>query len=141
MAELNHHIFELEEDPACLGVLSRCAAEAGLMCREQAIAFLTSRKLHDEVDQEVIAARTRGITGVPYVVVNDKYGICGGLPAESYVEVNDRSTDLVQTFLYSFNILDVRKGLEARFSGTPVFIAYVSRRKGVACSFCIFSHS
>jgi predicted DsbA family dithiol-disulfide isomerase len=57
------------------------------MCKEQAIAFLTSKKLQDEVEREVDAARSRGVTGVPYVVVNDRYGICGGFPAETYVEV------------------------------------------------------
>ncbi|KAG8904452.1 hypothetical protein FRB99_001712 [Tulasnella sp. 403] len=46
---------------------------------QKAIAFLTSHQLEEEVEREIMEARRRGITGVPFAVINDKWAICGAL--------------------------------------------------------------
>jgi len=85
--EISRRVCEQEGDVGCLGVLSDAAAATGLMCKEQAIAFLTSHDLEDAVEKELLEARKRGINGVPFAVVDDKYAISGGHPSEVYLEL------------------------------------------------------
>ncbi|KAG8896865.1 hypothetical protein FRC00_005163 [Tulasnella sp. 408] len=87
--EISRRVLEQEKDVGCLRNLSESAAACGLMCAERAIAFLTSDQLQDEVEQEIALARQKGITGVPFAVINDKYAVCGGLPKEKYLDQDE----------------------------------------------------
>jgi len=84
---ISRRVCEEERDVGCVGVLSEAAAAAGLMSKEQAIAFLASKELEQEVELELLEARKRGINGVPYAVVDDKFAISGGHPAEVYLDL------------------------------------------------------
>lgn len=44
----------------------------------QALKFLQSDELKDEVQKGITTAQRRGITGVPFTIVNSKFGISGG---------------------------------------------------------------
>ena len=61
--------------------LQRLATEVGLPADEVA-AVLASDRYADDVRADVDQAREYGITGVPFFVVDAKYGISGAQPAE-----------------------------------------------------------
>lgn len=60
-------------------VLVQLAADAGLDA-EQARRVVESEQYSDAVDQDINAAAAMGITGVPFFVINNKYGISGAQP-------------------------------------------------------------
>lgn len=49
---------------------------------------MTSDQLKIEVQNDIMDARRKGITGVPFTVIDDKYAVCGGQPAELYSQVS-----------------------------------------------------
>ena len=57
-------------------VLADLAAEAGLD-REEALAALANNAYMPAVEQDFATAREFGITGVPFFVIDNKYGISG----------------------------------------------------------------
>lgn len=64
-------------------VLADVAEEAGL-ARADAIDLLTSDLYASEVRETESAWRAHGISGVPAIVINDRYLISGGQPAEVF---------------------------------------------------------
>ena len=64
-------------------VLAEAAEEAGLD-RNAAIAILNSDRYANEVRDAESAWREKGISGVPAIVINDRYLISGGQPAEVF---------------------------------------------------------
>jgi predicted DsbA family dithiol-disulfide isomerase len=64
-------------------VLADAAEEAGLD-RNTAIEILKSDRYANEVREAESAWREKGISGVPAIVINDRYLISGGQPAEVF---------------------------------------------------------
>jgi predicted DsbA family dithiol-disulfide isomerase len=64
-------------------VLADAAEEAGLD-RNAAIDVLNSDRYASEVREAESAWRAKGISGVPAIVINDRYLISGGQPAEVF---------------------------------------------------------
>jgi len=75
--------FTEQTDVGNHGALVAAAQKAGLD-PEEARAVLQSRRYADEVRSEEQLWHNRGITGVPAVIVNDRYLISGGQPAEEF---------------------------------------------------------
>lgn len=82
-------------------VLSNLAQEVGLEREEVQLLFLSDDYSY-EVKQDGLEARNMGITGVPFFVMDNKYGISGAQPSavfldtlykvwEKYVEENDQA--------------------------------------------------
>ncbi len=71
-------------------VLADLAAEAG-EDRDAALEFLASGVGRDEVAQAEARAATLGITGVPFFIVDGRYGLSGAQPAEAFVEALRRA--------------------------------------------------
>ena len=69
-----------------LETLVRLGAEAGLDAAE-ARAVLTSERYADEVRADELQARAYGISGVPFFVVDGRYGVSGAQPAAALREV------------------------------------------------------
>ncbi|KAL8276146.1 hypothetical protein RQP46_011440 [Phenoliferia psychrophenolica] len=67
--------FEEEGDPGSLDLLSRDAETAGVMTKDEALAFLKSDELKKEVQAEIVKAQQKGISGVPFTTLNGKWGI------------------------------------------------------------------
>ncbi|MEO3830315.1 DsbA family protein [Actinomadura sp. B10D3] len=65
-------------------------AEAGLDAAE-AREVLTSGTFASEVDAEQRAARDIGATGVPFFVIDRRYGVSGAQPAETFTQVLDQA--------------------------------------------------
>lgn len=71
-------------------VLADLAAEAG-EDRDAALEFLGSGVGLDEVAQAEARAASLGITGVPFFIVDGRYGLSGAQPAEAFVEALRRA--------------------------------------------------
>ncbi|MEU4823328.1 DsbA family oxidoreductase [Actinomadura citrea] len=65
-------------------------AEAGLDAAE-ARDVLASGKFASEVDTEQSAARDIGATGVPFFVIDRRYGVSGAQPSETFAQVLDQA--------------------------------------------------
>lgn len=86
MAIFRVHLQEAK-DIADIDVLSDIAAEVGMMTKAEAIAFLKSDELEDEVNNMCDEARAKGITGVPLVVIDGKWAVSGGQSSEVFVQI------------------------------------------------------
>lgn len=86
-AALKHALFEAnftaDESLADPGVLVRAAVKAGLD-PEEAREVLTTGRYADEVREAEHTWRAAGVNSVPAVVINDRYLISGGQPAEVF---------------------------------------------------------
>ena len=65
--------------------LVRIGAEIGIPAAETA-AMLQSNAYTAEVNKDIAQAQAYGITGVPFFVINDKYGISGAQPSEVFLD-------------------------------------------------------
>jgi len=71
-------------------VLANLAAEAG-EARDSALDFLASPLGRGEVAEAEERARSLGIGGVPFFIVDGRYGLSGAQPAEAIVEALRRA--------------------------------------------------
>jgi predicted DsbA family dithiol-disulfide isomerase len=69
--------------------LAGFAADAGLD-RDEALAVLASGEYGEAVDADEEVARSFGVSGVPFFVIDRRYGISGAQPAETIVQVLER---------------------------------------------------
>lgn len=72
--------------------LTELAVEVGLD-RDEAAAVLASDKYEHEVDTEEAMAHSLGVTGVPFFVVDHRYGISGAQSAETITQVLTKAWD------------------------------------------------
>ena len=77
--------FTLGENVGAIEVLSKLAKAIGLN-EDEVRNFLLSDEQMNEVKQDIQEAKELGISGVPFFVVNRKYGISGAQPAEVFLE-------------------------------------------------------
>jgi predicted DsbA family dithiol-disulfide isomerase len=70
--------------------LTRLAVETGLDS-EEVTAVLTSDFYDDEVDTDEAMARSLGVTGVPFYVINRRYGVSGAQSAQALTEVLEKA--------------------------------------------------
>ncbi|TNY21085.1 thioredoxin-like protein [Rhodotorula diobovata] len=83
--------FEESGDPGSHDLLARDAVSTGIFASEaDAKAFLASDELLAEVQAGIRKAQLRGISGVPFTIINDKYGISGAQETETFVEVFEK---------------------------------------------------
>jgi predicted DsbA family dithiol-disulfide isomerase len=75
------------DDPATLAEL---AVEAGLP-RERVEAVLAGDEYADEVAADVAQAQAFGANGVPFTVVDRRYGLSGAQPVELFRQALDRA--------------------------------------------------
>jgi predicted DsbA family dithiol-disulfide isomerase len=71
-------------------VLVRIAGEAGIPT-EEAQAMLASDAYSDDVRADEQQAARYGITGVPFFVVDGKYGVSGAQPSDALLQVLERA--------------------------------------------------
>ena len=77
---------EVMEDPE---TLVRLAAEVGVP-EDEARAVLASDRYAADVRAEIREAAALGCTGVPFFVIDRRYGISGAQPAELFAQVLER---------------------------------------------------
>ncbi|APU16103.1 MULTISPECIES: DsbA family protein [Actinoalloteichus] len=66
--------------------LAELAVEVGLD-RDRVLAVLSGDDYEDAVERDVQLARQYGIQGVPFFVIDGKYGVSGAQEADSFVQV------------------------------------------------------
>ena len=69
--------------------LASYAADVGLD-RDEALAVLAGDQYAEAVEAEEQVAYSLGVTGVPFFVIDRRYGISGAQPAETIVQVLER---------------------------------------------------
>ncbi|WP_282941373.1 DsbA family oxidoreductase [Paenibacillus sp. RC67] len=72
--------------------LLEIAEKAGLS-REETAAMLTGTQYSEEVRADEEEARRLGVNGVPFYVINRKYGVSGAQPSEAFLEVLEKVWD------------------------------------------------
>ena len=70
--------------------LVELAGEAGLD-RDEVRRMLASHDYTDAVERDVNEARRLGATGVPFFVIDNRYGVAGAQPAEVFSQALDRA--------------------------------------------------
>jgi len=78
--------LEEGKDVADLNVLSTIAEETGVMSKQEAIDFLNSRELFDEVNTMCEQARSK-LTGVPMTIIDGKWCVQGGQSSEVFIQI------------------------------------------------------
>lgn len=91
--EILKSYFEDEGDITSHEMLQKAGVNAGLDELEVK-RFLESDKGGAQVDQEVMEARARGVSGVPNFILQGKYEIGGAQEAGSFVKVFERIKEL-----------------------------------------------
>jgi predicted DsbA family dithiol-disulfide isomerase len=81
--------FEQGRDINDQAVLIEIAAQLGFD-KEQVAAYLQGEENREAVRTSQVTAHQLGITGVPFYVLNDRYGISGAQPVELFVAALDR---------------------------------------------------
>ncbi|KAI7822271.1 thioredoxin-like protein [Kickxella alabastrina] len=87
---LMHRYFELEQDIGELDVLLDAAEDAGLD-RQTTKAYLDSDDGIDAVKQKIKHAQRLGVSGVPFYIINDRYGISGAEAPETFVQAFEKA--------------------------------------------------
>ena len=82
--------FEKGQDIGDRQVLVAIGASAGLDASE-VNAALDSRRYREAVDDDIRKARSLGIQGVPFFVIENKWGISGAQPAELFSQALDQA--------------------------------------------------
>ncbi|SCV68411.1 BQ2448_532 [Microbotryum intermedium] len=85
--------FEQDKDPGSFEVLAEDAEEVGMMTKQEALDFLRSDKLKAEVKFGFQKAQARGISGVPFTIVNgqaNKLAISGAQETDAFLDVFKR---------------------------------------------------
>jgi len=65
-------------------LLANHAESVGLMTKDEALEFLQSDELKSEVQRMVSCAQRRGVTGVPFTVINGRWAISGGQDSDVF---------------------------------------------------------
>ena len=82
--------FQGAESPTDHAVLTRVALEVGLDA-DRVAAVLGSQEYAEEVRADQQQATAYGATGVPFVVVDRKYGVSGAQPADVFGQTLERA--------------------------------------------------
>ena len=90
--ELLAAYFLRAENVADHDLLRRTAEQVGLD-PEAVDAVLASDRYADAVEHDIREAAALGATGVPFFVIDRKYGISGAQPAEVFAQVLERAWD------------------------------------------------
>jgi len=81
------------KDIADFEVLADIAEKAGMMTRTEALAFLKSSELEDEVNKIIEEAKGKGIHGVPLILIDNKWAISGGQSSDVLVKIFQKMAD------------------------------------------------
>lgn len=81
--------FEQGKDIGFTSEILDAATIAGLTSDEQAdvVTALTDDAARAIVESQIRQVQAAGVTGVPYFVIDDRYGLSGGQPPEAFAQV------------------------------------------------------
>jgi len=79
----------LEEgaDIGDINVLAEVAENAGMMSKDEAVSFLKSDEMEQEINEMCEKARDMGIKGVPLTIIDGKWALSGGQSSDVFVQI------------------------------------------------------
>ncbi|KAJ2394799.1 hypothetical protein GGI23_004552, partial [Coemansia sp. RSA 2559] len=93
---LMHRYFENEEDIGDTQVLLAAAEDAGLD-RQGVARYLESNEGVDEVKEKASRVQGLGISGVPFYIINNRFGISGAETPEAFLDAFAKVFDKCQS--------------------------------------------
>ncbi|KZT73619.1 thioredoxin-like protein [Daedalea quercina L-15889] len=79
--------FEDNRNIGDLDVLGDLAEASGVMSKDEAAQFLESDECREEVLNMMAEARKKGVTGVPFTIIDGRWAVIGGQTAEVYIQI------------------------------------------------------
>lgn len=70
-----------------VNVLAEVAEKCGMMTKDEAVHFLESDELEQEINDMCNKARDMGIKGVPLTIIDGKWAISGGQSSDVFVQI------------------------------------------------------
>ncbi|QIM17040.1 DsbA family oxidoreductase [Leucobacter insecticola] len=95
MQRLFRAYFEEGEDMSDPDALARLGAEVALDA-DEVRAALDSAKYGEAVDRDITRAQMLGVTGVPFFLIEEKYGVSGAQSAEAFAGAFEQVLGLVR---------------------------------------------
>ncbi|KAJ2378575.1 hypothetical protein IW150_000712 [Coemansia sp. RSA 2607] len=89
VSSLLRRYFEQEQDVGDTEVLLGAAEDAGLD-RSETKKYLESDDGIDAVKQKIKYAQRLGVSGVPFYIINDRYGISGAETPEKFLQIFEK---------------------------------------------------
>jgi len=68
-------------------VLADAAEQSGMMSKVEALSFLDSDECLEKVNNQIAEARAKGVTGVPFTIIDGKWAVSGGQSAPVFVKI------------------------------------------------------
>jgi len=79
--------FEQGKNIGDFETLGEIAQTSGLMSKEEAVKFLESDECREEVISMMAEARKKGVTGVPFTIIDGRWAVIGGQTADVYIQI------------------------------------------------------
>ncbi|KAJ7151402.1 DSBA-like thioredoxin domain-containing protein [Mycena crocata] len=79
--------FEQEKDVGDHDFLAECAVKAGVFTKDEALTFLAGTELKDNVGKDIMEAVQMGVSGVPFVVLDNKYAVSGAQGQDTFLDI------------------------------------------------------
>ncbi|KAI0661620.1 thioredoxin-like protein [Cubamyces menziesii] len=67
--------------------LGELAEEAGVFSKDEAVEFFKSDEYRAEIEQMANEARKKGVSGVPFTIINGRWAVSGGQTADVYTQI------------------------------------------------------
>jgi len=74
-------------------VLADAAEESGAMSKVEALSFLESDECLEKVNNQVAEARAKGVTGVPFTIIDGKWAVSGSQSVPVYVKIFNKLSE------------------------------------------------
>jgi predicted DsbA family dithiol-disulfide isomerase len=74
-------------------VLADVAEESGMMSKAEALDFLESDECLEKVNNQIAEARAKGVTGIPFTIIDGKWAVSGGQSAPVFVKIFNKLAD------------------------------------------------
>jgi len=87
MKALHKAYFEQGRNIGDPEVLGEIAEASGVMSKAETVKFLESEDCAEEVESMSAEARKKGVTGVPFVIIDGRWAVIGGQTAEVYTQI------------------------------------------------------
>ncbi|EIW57443.1 thioredoxin-like protein [Trametes versicolor FP-101664 SS1] len=79
--------FTEGKDISDLDYLTELADASGVLTKDQALEFFKSDEYRTEVEHMANEARKKGVTGVPFTIINGKWAVSGGQTSDVYTQI------------------------------------------------------
>ncbi|KAI0926000.1 hypothetical protein AcV5_008582 [Taiwanofungus camphoratus] len=79
--------FEDAKNIGDFEILGELAQACGVMSKEETVKFLDSDECKEEVTNMMAEARKKGVTGVPFTIIDGRWAVIGGQTADVYTQI------------------------------------------------------